>query len=123
MTKIKTENSSVDIFIVEDLSDDQKTVIKSLLKIPYQDFKSGKALRVYDTDGSQLFYSSTRMKTLVQNDGYEVDVTNNEKLLLGKRFELTEVVTKKTLLEGKIAILKADAKVVNISKTGTDNAK
>jgi hypothetical protein len=120
--KDTTQDNSVDIYIEEVLSEDQKTTIKSLLKIPYQDNNSAKALRIYDAGNGQLFYASTRIKdSLIQNEtGFEVEVTNIANSLPGKRYELSEANAKKLVLQGKIISKSAAAKVVNISKTGTD---
>jgi hypothetical protein len=120
--KDTTQDNSVDIYIEEVLSEDQKTTIKSILKIPYQDNNTAKALRIFDAANGQLFYASTRIKdSLIQNEtGFEVEVTNIANSLPGKRYELSEANAKKIVLQGKIISKSAAAKVVNISKTGTD---
>jgi hypothetical protein len=119
------DNSSIDIFIEEVLSEDKQTSIKSILKIPYTDKNTSKALRIFDAGNGQMFYASTRIKdSLINNEtGYEVEVTNIAKSLPGKRYELSEANAKKIVLQGKISVKNAASNVVNITKTGTDNAK
>lgn len=137
MAKEKTEAASVDIFIEEVLSENKKTTIKSLLKIPYAASKTNKALRVFGKNNEQKLYASVRIGTLEQTEeGYECNVTGSEAELIGNRFELTEVGTKEIVLRGKIANppkageagKKAEAAstslstsaIVDLRKTGSD---
>jgi hypothetical protein len=119
------DNLSIDIFIEEILSEDKQTSIKSILKIPYTDKNTSKALRIFDAGNGQMFYASTRIKDslIINETGYEVEVTNIAKSLPGKRYELSEASAKKIVLQGKISVKNAVSNVVNITKTGTDNAK
>ncbi len=121
MSKTKQEAASIDIFIEEVLSENKKTSIKSMLKIPYTVNKTNKALRVFAKDNDLKLYASVRGGNLKQTEeGYECNVTGNEPDLIGNRFELTAVGTKEIVLRGKIANKKAEATVVNLSKTGTE---
>lgn len=128
MAKGKQEVAPIDIFIEEVLSEDKKTAIKNVLKIPYTANKTNKAIRVYSRDDQQKYYASVRNGSLQQTtEGYECNVTGIEANLLGNRFELTEVATKEIVLRGKILNKKAEATsaalsagtVVDFQKTGT----
>jgi hypothetical protein len=116
MAKQKDEASGVTIFIVDDL-DENKKLLKSLLKIPFTESRTNKALRVFDKRGEKKLYASVRLGDLNStNEGYECEVTGKENDLIGNRFELTEVGTKIIVLTGKIAAKKADASIVEIPK-------
>lgn len=111
------EDSGVTIFIEEVLTEDKKTKLRSVLRVPFTESKTNKALRVFNKESEQKLYASVRVGDLVStNEGYECDVTGKEDDLVGNRFELTEVGTKVIVLAGKIATKKADASVVEISK-------
>ncbi len=114
MTK-SNGDSSINIFIEDEL-DSKKQVVKSSLNIPYAADNNDKALRIYNDNGSHAVYASTRLGTLVTNDtGYELDVSG-QKDLVGKNFELTEAVTKKILLKGKVATKKSEAQIIDLPK-------
>lgn len=120
MAKSKPEMASIDIFIEEAFPENNKTGLKSVLKIPFTISKTNKALRVYGPLENQKFYASVRTGSLLQTEeGYECNVTGSEAELIGNRFELTEVGTKEVVLRGKIANKKAEATVVDLPKTAS----
>lgn len=117
MAKQKDEASVVTIFIEDVLTVDKKTKLRSVLKVPFSESKTNKALRVFNKEGEQKLYASVRLGDLKNTEeGYECDVTGKENDLVGNRFELTEVGTKIIVLAGKIAVKKADASIVEIPK-------
>ncbi len=92
-----------------------KTVDISILNIQC-DNTTGKAFRVYQDNGEQNFYRSSRLGTLDKTEyGFKADCTGFEKQIIGKRYEVCEVQTKDVVLTGKIVAKKAVAeKVVDI---------
>jgi hypothetical protein len=115
MAKIMNEDSSVNIFIENEL-DGKKQVIKSSLNIPYAVDGKDKSLRIFNGDNSHALYASNRLGTLKANDsGYEVDVTDEDNLI-GKRFELTDVSSKQVVLKGKVATKKSEAQIIDLPK-------
>lgn len=114
MTK-SNGDSSINIFIEDEL-DSKKQVVKSSLNIPNTVDNKDKALRIYNDNGSNAIYASTRLGSLMANDsGYEVNVTG-QKDLIGKSFELTEAVSKKILLKGKVVTKKSEAQIIDLPK-------
>jgi hypothetical protein len=135
MAKNNNNESEVTIFITDELSDDKKPAIKSLLKIPYKPNKKDFALRIYN--GNLLKHFISTRSNLVKNDeGFSYNVSGKENELTGCKFELAEIGTKKIVLSGKIAAKKVDtlglpslsssngskgdAEIIDIKKTGTE---
>lgn len=107
------DKNFVDAYINDELNSKEK-VVKSLLNIPYSGKEVNVAARVED-----LVYASTRLGNLQKTDeGYQIDVTGNDKLP-GKKYDLREAGTSKLLQQGKIAVKAASAKVIDLPKTGT----
>ncbi len=128
MVKGKNEPGTVDIFIIEDITEEKvngepKKNVTNKLIIPLQGIKTDAALRVFGKDSSMILYRSTRLGSLTKIDsGIETDVTPIAKDLVGCNYELTEQGgTKALLMKGKIATKKAGSIVVGIGKTGTEN--
>ena len=123
MSKNNNSDKPVDVFIEHQLSKEkdkitgQKTVIKSLLKIPFQPDNKPKALSVYGKGSYAILYASTRLETLKETaDYYEADVTYKEDLL-GKECELTDVESKKVVLHGVITEKKAESQIIELPQT------
>lgn len=119
--KDKSQNSEtaadVTIFIEDDFDVNLKSRVGSLLKLPFTESKTNKALRIFDAAGNQVHYCSVRNGDLKQTeDGYECDVTGREKELIGCNYDLREVGTKQIVLSGKIAVKEVSASVVPIAQ-------
>jgi len=101
--------------ILESVKGDNNT-IKKVLKIPYTDFNNDAALRIYNDKNALVFYASTRLMQIIKtNGGYEIDVTSTGKEFLNKRYEITEVVTKRIVCKGIITD-KKNSEVKNTNK-------
>lgn len=119
--KNKSENpetqTEVTIFIEDELDLTNKQRVGSLLKLPFTENRTNKALRIFDAEGNQVHYCSVRLGDLKTTDeGYQCDVTGREKELIGCSYELREVGTKALVLSGKIAVNEASASVISISQ-------
>ncbi|MGK9477926.1 hypothetical protein [Melioribacter sp. OK-6-Me] len=90
---------------------DKKTGVKTVLKIPYTQ-NAGVALRVYDGK-ERIYYASTRLGTITETkDGCEAELRGIEPE--GKRYEITDTVTKKIIMNGMIVSKKQNQpKAVN----------
>ncbi|MGK9367523.1 hypothetical protein ACSSWA_01320 [Melioribacter sp. Ez-97] len=87
----------------------KKTVIKKVLKIPYTQ-NSGVTLRIYDGK-ERIFYASTRLGTIVRTkDGCEAELREIEPE--GKRYDLTDTVSKKIIMNGMIVKKQNQTKAV-----------
>ena len=118
----KNEAATKDLIIESvPIKVDEKNISLSILKIPC-DNKTHKVFRVFDEKEGQIFYRSTRLGTLEPVEGgLEADVTGFEKEISGRKYELVGISNKEIVLSGKIVNKKAEANVVNIKKTGTED--
>lgn len=117
---MKSENAKqVDAYLTDEL-DENKSLIKSELNIPYNGKCSNVAVRVKD-----ILYASTRLQTVIKTDeGFEVDVTHQGKLA-GKKYQLNELRSGKLLQHGNISVKaavsneKESDNIFEMKKTGT----